>query len=123
MNKPRYIYFNSRDTFLRVSLSQIVWFSADKNYTFLQLLNGQKLVFTFSLQKMEQYLSEKLKKDASIFVRIGKSYIINLNYVHQIDIVKQKLHLFDPVTSKSFILEVSKEALKKLREIFINKPA
>ena len=121
MNIHRYIYFNSRDAFFRIALSQIIHFSADKNYTLLQLANGQKLVFTFSLQKMEQYLSEKLNEDAKIFARIGKSYIINLNYVYQIDIVKQKLHLFDHATSKIFILEVSKEALKNLRKVFINK--
>ena len=120
MNTHRYIYFNSRDILFRIALSQIVWFSADKNYTMLQLTNGQKLVFTFSLQKMEQYLSEKLTEDAKIFARIGKSYIINLNYIYQIDIVKQKLHLFDPATSKTFILNVSKEALRNLRE-FIKK--
>ena len=121
MNIHRHIYFNSRDAFFRIALSQIVYFSADKNYTLLQLTNGQKLVFTFSLQKMEQYLAEKLNDDARIFARIGKSYIINLYYVYQIDITKQKLHLFDAATQKKFILDVSKEALKNLRKIFINK--
>jgi len=120
MNMHRYIYFNSRDTFFRIALHQMVWFSADKNYTMLQLTNGQKLVFTFSLQKMEQYLAEKLNEDAKIFARIGKSYIINLNYIYQIDIVKQKLHLLDTGTQKSYILDVSKEALRNLRKIFIN---
>ncbi|MCL2726943.1 MAG: LytTR family transcriptional regulator [Bacteroidales bacterium] len=121
MNINRYIYFNSRDTFFRIALPQIIFFSADKNYTLLQLTNGQKLVFTFSLQKMEQYLTEKLNEDAKIFARIGKSCIINLTYVYQIDIVKQKLHLYDPVSSKNFALDISKEALKNLRKIFINK--
>ena len=121
MNTNRYIYFNSRDTLFRIALSQIVWFSADKNYTLLQLTHGQKLVFTFSLQKMELYLSEKLNEDAKMFARIGKSYIINLNYVYQIDIVKQKLHLFDPIASKNFVLEVSKDALRNLRQIYVNK--
>jgi len=120
MNVNRYIYFNSRDTFFRIALSQIVYFSADKNYTLLQLTNGQKLVFTFSLQKMEQYLAEKLNEDAKNFARIGKSFIINLNYIYRIDMVKQKLHLFDPMTQKSFILDVSKEALKNLRKLYIN---
>jgi len=120
MNINRYIYFNSRDTFFRIALPQIAYFSSDRNYTLLQLTNGQKLCFTFSLQKMEQYLAEKLNEDAKIFARIGKSYIINLNYIHQIDMVKQKLQLFDPVTSKSFELDVSKEALRNLRKIFIN---
>ena len=121
MNLHRYIYFNSRDTFFRISLSQIVFFSADGNYTSLQLNHGQKLSFTFSLQKMEQYLAEKLNEDAKIFARIGKSFIINLNYVYQIDIVKQKLHLLDAVTQKHYTLEVSKEALRNLRKVYANK--
>ena len=121
MNLNRHIYFDSRDIFFRIALSQIVWFSADKNYTLLQLTNGQKLIFTFSLQKMEQYLAEKLNDDAKIFARIGKSYIINLHYVYQIDVVKQKLHLFDAVTQRNFVLEVSKEALKNLRKVFTSK--
>ena len=121
MNTNRYIYFNSRDAFFRIALSQIAYFMADKNYTLLQLTNGQKLMFTFSLQKMEQYLAEKLNEDAKIFARIGKSFIINLHYVYQIDIVKQKLHLFDPTNQKNFALEVSKEALKNLRKVYINK--
>ena len=121
MNANRYIYFNSRDTFFRIALSQIAYFLADKNYTLLQLTNGQKLMFTFSLQKMEQYLSEKLSEDAKIFARIGKSFIINLHYVYQIDIVKQKLHLYDPANQKIFTLEVSKEALKNLRKVYVNK--
>jgi len=121
MNINRHIYFNSRDTFFRIALSQIVWFSADKNYTLLQLTNGQKLMFTFSLLKMEQYLAETLNEDARFFARIGKSYIINLNYIFQIDTVKQRLHLFDPATQKSFTLEVSKEALRNLRKMFTAK--
>jgi len=121
MNTNRYIYFNSRDTFFRILLSQIAYFLADKNYTLLQLTNGQKLMFTFSLQKMEQYLAEKLNEDAKNFARIGKSFIINLNYVYQIDIVKQKLHLFDPMAQKTFTLEISKEALKNLRKVYVNK--
>ena len=120
MSATRYIYFNSRDTFFRIALSHIVHFAADKNYTTLQLTNGQRLVFTFSLQKMEKYLSEKLNEDAKMFARIGKSYIINLNYVYRIDIVKQKLYLFEPVLQKEFSIELSKEALRNLRKTFIN---
>ncbi|MDR1055736.1 MAG: LytTR family transcriptional regulator [Prevotellaceae bacterium] len=117
----RYIYFNSRDEFFRINLSQIIYFAADKNYTLMQLQNEQKLIFTFSLQKMQQYLIEKLQEDAKHFARIGKSYIINLNYVYQIDTAKQKLKLLSPNNQKEFSLPASKEALKNLRKLFINK--
>ena len=49
MNTSRYIYFNSRDTFFRIALSQIIWFSADKNYTILQLSNQCRLLKHFLL--------------------------------------------------------------------------
>jgi DNA-binding LytR/AlgR family response regulator len=70
---------------------------------------------------MEQYLAEKLNDDAKIFARIGKSCIINLNYVYQIDIVKQKLSLLHAESQKVFILSASKEALRNLRNIYIIK--
>jgi Response regulator of the LytR/AlgR family len=117
----RYIYFNSRDEFFRIHLSQIIYFAADKNYTLMQLQNGQKLIFTFSLQKMQEYLAEKLQEDAKHFARIGKSYIINLNYVYQIDTAKQQLKLLSISNQKEFRLLVSKDALKNLRKLFINK--
>ena len=116
----RYIYFNTRDTFFRVQLKQIVYFAADKNYTILQLNCGRKLIFTFSLQKMEEYLRSNLKDDAAMFARIGKSHIINLHCVFQIDIVRQKLKLVDREHQKEFIIELSKESLKNLRNLFIN---
>ena len=117
----RYIYFSSRDEFFRIHLSQIVYFMADKNYTVMQLKNDSKIVFTFSLQKMQEYLKEKLQEDARTFARIGKSYIINLNYVHQIDIAKQRLKLLPQDCTREFCLSVSKEALKNLRILFITK--
>jgi len=116
----KYIYFNSRDTFFRLQLKQIAFFEADKNYTVLHLNCSRKLVFTFSLQKMEEYLRIQLKDDAAMFARIGKSHIINLHYIFQIDIVKQKLKLLDCESQREFILDISKESLKNLRNLFLN---
>ena len=56
---------------------------------------------------------------ATIFARIGKSHIINLNYVYQIAIVRQRLTLSDGENFE-YQISVSKEALKKLRDLFIS---
>ena len=48
----RYIHFASRDEVYRINASKIVLFTADGNYTFMQLASGQKLAFTFSLQTL-----------------------------------------------------------------------
>ena len=114
----KYIYFNSRDSLFRIALSRIVYFEADKNYTNLCLNNGQKLVFTFGLGAMKDYLETSMKEDARIFVRIGKSLIVNLNYVYKIDLLKQSLQLYDNVTQQTFTLPAAKGALKELKELY-----
>jgi DNA-binding LytR/AlgR family response regulator len=115
----KYIYFNSRDTFLRIALSRIIYFTAEKNYTFLYLTNGQKIVFTFGLGAMKDYLEKNLKEEATIFARIGKSLIVNLNYLYQIDLLKQTLKLYDAANNKLFTLSVSKSVLKELKSLYM----
>ena len=115
----KYIYFNSRDSFFRIEIALIAYFEADKNYTNLYLTNGQKLVFTFGLAVMKQYLEERLKGNAKRFVRIGKSYIVNILLVYQINVPKQHLVLYDNLFDRQFTLAVSREGLKNLRLLFI----
>lgn len=124
----RSIYFASRDEFYRINSSQIVYFVASGNYTYMKLASKEKLIaFTLSLQKMQDYLSEKLGKEALTFARIGKTYIINLAYVYHINIPQQRLILRDDITREEYAIPVSKEtlpiskdALKKLKEKLTN---
>jgi len=120
MDTDKYIYFNSRDVFFRIALSRIVYFEADKNYTNMYLSNGQKLVFTFGLGVMKDYLNKNLNDEANKFARIGKSLIVNLNYLYEINILKQTLKLYDKENNKNFALPVSKSALKELKDLYVN---
>jgi len=116
---PRYLYFNNRDEFYRIALDQIIYFEADKNYTFMQLATGQKLAFTFSLQKMQKYLADSLGDDARKFVRIGKSHIINVTYIYNIDLSKRMVRLMHPASSTVYGLKMSYDALRNLRALFV----
>lgn len=114
----RYIHFVSGYEVYRINASKIVLFTADGNYTFMQLASGQKLAFTFSLQKMQNYLTEKLGDDARTFARIGKTHIINLSYIYHVDVARQRLRLLCEDSGKEFAISASKVALKKLKERF-----
>ena len=118
MNAPNFLLFNSRDELLRIEISCIAYFEADGNYT--RIVQTNKLCNTvgMSLVQTERLLSEKLKDKAQCFARIGKKYIVNLNYVHQINLLKQRLVLSD---GRQFVasLDISKEALKKLKDIML----
>lgn len=73
-----------------------------------------------NLAQMQTTLAEKLSENAVMFARVGKRHIVNLNYVYQIAILRQKLVLSDGEKFE-YSLSVSKEALRKLRELFIGK--
>lgn len=116
--KNYYLYLNSRDEFLRIDIRKIVFFEADGNYTNIVLVNQLKGVVCMNLARMQQVLSERLKEQASIFARVGKKYIVNLSYVYQINVLRQRLVLSDG-EHFTFSLEVSKEALKHLKDLYV----
>ena len=117
--KNIYLHLNSRDELLRIDISKIVYFEADGNYTNIILINKLKGVVCMNLSQMQKLLTEKLKEQAIIFARIGKKHIINHTYVYQINLNKQRLILSDGSTF-AFKLDVSKEALKRLKDLYTN---
>lgn len=122
MNKTKYLYLNSRDEFFRVDITKIVYFESDGNYTNIILNNKLKATVCMNLAQMQAILSESLKDAAGIFARIGKRHIINLNYVYQIAILRQKLVLSDGENFE-YQVNVSKDALKKLRDMYVSQPS
>lgn len=113
-----YLCLNSRDELLRLDVSQIVYFEADGNYTNIVLANRLRGVVCMNLSNMQQMLTSQLKHKASGFARVGKRYIVNLNYIYSIQILKQCLVLSDQHTF-AFSLNISKDALKNLRDIML----
>ena len=111
---PKYLYLNSRDSLLRLDVSHLVYFMADGNYTHIISANKVKYTIGMTLAKMQNLLPLTLEEKAKNFVRIGKSHIVNMGYINQIDIPKQMLVLSDGHTF-AFKVTVSKDSLRKLK--------
>lgn len=109
------IFFNSRDQLLRINMRRIVYFESDGNLTYIVMTNRIKSTVSMNLGKMEEFLAAQYGKKARFFMRIGKRYIINMNYIYQVNVAKQMLVLSDYQTFV-FQMPVSKEALKKVKE-------
>ena len=92
---PDYLYLNSRDNLLRLDINHLVFFEADGNYTNIVSANKVKHTVGMTLAKMQEMLTQSLGEKAHRFVRIGKSHIVSMNYINQIDIPKQTLILSD----------------------------
>ena len=115
------LLFNTRDELIRVSLRHVAYFEADGNYIHMFFINGQKSSILYSLAKLETLLDEELKGEKQPFIRIGKRYIINSTYVFQISILKQRLILTNFDATNIYTLTVSKEALRRLKDLYTHK--
>ena len=112
------LFFNSRDELVRVRLERVAYFEADSNYCHLTLINGTRVTLLTSLLNIEKVLSDKFGKEASIFVRIGKKFIVNTRFIFQINVLRQKLILSDFTNPGVLELSISKDALKNLKKLY-----
>lgn len=113
------LFFNSRDNLLRLDVECIAYFEADGNYTNIFTKNKLRVQVGLSLTRMEAALSEQLHERASLFMRLGKRFIINRDYIFNIDCAHQRLVLSD-MHSFAFVLPVGKDALRRTKELIIS---
>ena len=113
--KKRLIFVTSSEI-VRVPPEAVVFITADGNYSAMKMADGEDFVLTLQLGQIERRLAEMLDKDDHRFIRIGKSLIVNRNFIAFIHPVRQKMILSD---CRSFRHEVSasKDALKALKEL------
>ena len=92
-NMRDYLIISNSNELVRIAPERIVYISSDGNYSLLVQSDDQTRVLTFQLGELERMISEQLGTSGKIFIRIGRSLIINKLYVYHIDVPKQKLIL------------------------------
>ena len=112
------IYFNSRDKLIRLDFAKMVYIEGDGNYSYIVMSNKAKVCICMNLAHMEQHLATQLNEQSKRLMRIGKRFIVNMNYIFQVDLQKQVLMLSD---FENFVyqLPISKEALKTVKELML----
>lgn len=109
------LVFATSTEVLRVPAGAVVFVAADGNYSAITMADGEDFVLTMQLGQVERRMAELLDADDNRFIRIGKSLIVNRDYITFINPARQKLLLSD---CRSFRREVSasKEALRALKD-------
>lgn len=111
-----HLIISTSNDLLRVAASHILYISSDGNYCNFFQTGGEMRLVTFQLGQIERMIADQLPELSQNFVRIGKSLIINRNYVYYIHVPKQQLILVDGQQNR-YTLSASKEALKALKEL------
>ena len=106
------VFFNSRDKLIRIDVQKIVYFEGDGNYTYIVTANKQKVCVTMNLAHTEEAMAAQLGENAKQFMRIGKRFIVNMNYIYQVVMLSDYEHFL-------FQMSVSKDALKAVKELVI----
>ena len=109
---------NSRDELIIINLEKVAFLEANGNYTKLFYIEEkQQLLISLGLSKVEAMIREVLPKGKqSAFIRMGRSIIINQNYLCHINILKQRLTLSD-CGKNIYHLNISKVLLKEYKDI------
>ena len=107
--------FSTSGELIRVPSEAVVLITADGNYSAISLVDGSEYVVTLQLGQIERKLMEQVKDNDNRFIRIGKSLIINREYISYINPARQKLTLSDCRTFKREAT-ASRDALKALKE-------
>lgn len=97
---------------VRVLTDDIVFVHADGNYSEVLLYNGKKHTMTFQLHFFEETF-KRLKNN--FFIRIGRSLIVNKNYIYLINITEQKMILTGGKLNGEYEVKASKDALKDIK--------
>lgn len=117
-----YLTFSTSTELLRVPAGAVVCVKADGNYSTIMTANGAEQVLTLQLGQIERRMGEMVDVGDCRFIRIGKSLIVNCDFITLINVSRQKLVLSDCQTF-SQELSASREALKLLKEVLENTTA
>jgi hypothetical protein len=116
------LIFKWRDELIQLNPEDIVYFQADGNYSKMMLTSRKEQLLTMNLSKVQLILEEQLDIQSKLFERVGRDLIIRKAFIYSIQTLRKKLILSIPNSDKFFELEVSKDALKKLKESQEEKP-
>ncbi|MBO7492031.1 MAG: LytTR family transcriptional regulator [Bacteroidales bacterium] len=110
-----FLIIRNTTEFIRFVLDNVVYISAAGNYSDIHTRDNESRTVTLQLGKIEDDYIEKIASDKKDFVRVGKSLIVNVDYVHVIIPSKGVLILSDNSTFK-YTLKADKDVLKDMKK-------
>ena len=103
------LYKNRR---VRVFLEDIIYLESQANYTVFYLKNGKNIINSRTMGIFENVLEHES------FFRVHRSFIVNLNYIDHVNIIKHTCGTIELRNGKQVIL--SRRKIKPFLEEFAN---
>lgn len=111
---------NSRDELVILNLDSVAYVEADGNYCNVHTIDGMRIMLSLGIGKLESSLAAAYPSGVgSPFIRLGRSFIINQDFLFRINIAKQKIILSN-LADKSYTLTINRQLLKRYKELVRN---
>lgn len=105
---------------VRIPVNYIVYIEAKANYCDIYLQSSPQgknnvITVTWQLGQIIALIQEQLPDFTYMFARVGKSLVVNANYIVDIDLTSKIMILIDHKFNK-YDLKASRDALKQIKE-------
>ena len=111
------LYLNFRDELLVLETNEIAYIEASGNYSCILFIKGGKKLLAMTLSRLESLICSSDEDGSRKFVRIGRSLVINQDYLTCVNLLKREIVLSD-YGNHIYTLPVSKFLLKKYKGSF-----
>lgn len=110
----KHIVISRGTELLRIPADSLMYITSEGNYSTAMTRDGRKRLISLQLGQIEDIIGDQLSDKRENFLRLGRSLIINMTYIHFIDVAKQQLVISD-CTGFYAELSASREVLIKLK--------
>ena len=91
----KFIVISTNTELLRIPSDRLMYITSEGNYSKVFTQDGHHHLVAYQLGQIEDKISDQLGEDETPFVRIGKSLIVNRDYIHLIDVPEQTIVVSD----------------------------
>lgn len=98
---------------IRIPTDEIIFIKGDGNYSDIFLANGKK---ENVISQLHDLMDKLTTLNYNPFYRVGKSLIINRDYIFKVNPGLQRIILSNIRLEKDILIKASKDALKNLKE-------
>lgn len=114
-----HLTFSNTTGLFRFPTDSIVYIAAEGNYSRFKMVDGDEQVLICQLGQLEEAMRSQLHEEDYRFSRVGRSLIINLDYVYVINPSKGQLVLSNGCGVR-YPITASKDALTALKNAYDN---
>ena len=116
---PQFFTISTATEMTRIPMDKLMFMTAEGNWSKVYNQDGHSILVGKQLGQLEQDLLDQLGDKPTQFVRIGRSLIVNKDYIYRIDTTEQTI-VISNFAGQYFTQLASRQALSQIKFMLEN---